>query len=367
MNSLWKDRVKYKELIYIHPEELRCLVGQPDIKTRKFKFAGSTPLKRDPSAFIDLRENSAENFNRLWIGKETASPAFSSPIKQPHYEDTRIMYGLYIVVNFREFLYSALGAAARYGEEGIFAISDALKSVPSVIFNEIETMENRHLARLIQTFLCPYIKYCPSRLWEQALLPILDSLLKHVFQRLLSYWRFIPNPNNAGIHDQSGNYNTVWDPIIWKPLEEQDIVDSDDISASVGRCDQENCGKCLHCCQKEVARDASIRLLENSFIDLIKVIIGIEGDTSKEPRDIVPSAFGQHVLQSETLANEIFLSLVTMIISSDGYAVAKATHIIKQSLFCGILAHDRFHRFAVDRLFSACLFRIHTMHCLLYC
>lgn len=352
LHRMWKDRAQFAELVYIHPEELRCLVGKGASKSN----GGPDKARKFAEATVNSGVSQA-----LLTDAFTAAGAASSPTsraQQQQQEDTRIMYGLYLMANYREFTYSILGVAARYGEQGIFAIPEAVQNIPSVLFADIETMEHRHLARLFTAFLVPYAHHCPKQLWAQVLFPLLTPVLEHTYKRLQMSWprlthlkRSTSDPGNRGGAD---GVSAKWNPVLWKHLDMEGDGDSDDDGLALSTCADGRCGECALCAQSDMARDTSIRILGAAFVELQSTVLDTGSDIGVDPKDLKLKELGQHALGDQALATALLLSLTSVLSSGDGPTMNKGALLLRRLLFSTLLVDERFARFAVTRLFATC-------------
>ncbi|KAK3160833.1 hypothetical protein QOZ80_1BG0065470 [Eleusine coracana subsp. coracana] len=99
--------------------------------------------------------------------------------------------------------YNVLGLAATLGEP--FFRSIECSSVTVALMENVQVMEFRHLRQLIHLVIVPFVKFCPSELWQLWLVNLLQPLFVHCQQALNYSWSSLLHEGRAKVPDSIGN------------------------------------------------------------------------------------------------------------------------------------------------------------------
>ncbi|GBG26254.1 Exportin-5 [Hondaea fermentalgiana] len=237
LHGLSREREKYQDVLYVHPDEMRVLMG---------KFGGTNCSWPD----------SANN-----------------------------LHTLHAMSQLREVLYSGLGRAAKYRNVGVFALPQASELLSEAMLSNLEVLENRAVYRLIQGLVVPCIMHCPDEYVDGFLLPVVQRFVSHLFMRLDRSWPLLQGEQPRVAVDP--HWHATLDVTI------DFATDAPDAPAtSQTACSSRTCGICPRCQQSDILRDATIRALSTGLVDVLSPLLKTIGKTSTDdPRKVLTNAW----------------------------------------------------------------------------
>ncbi|EEC68256.1 hypothetical protein OsI_36279 [Oryza sativa Indica Group] len=159
--------------------------GQEDsvaMKTVKFSIAGSV------MAPVRSHQRLLQCIHSLWRGQISGSlpDQLESAKSKMSDEDVQQNKTRKLLEEIRLSGYNIIGLSLSI--QGAFSDLLDISSFSDAIFEDLGSMEFRHLSKLINLVFVPLVTYCPSKFWKKWMLNLLRPLLDHCEDLLYYAW-----------------------------------------------------------------------------------------------------------------------------------------------------------------------------------
>ncbi|XP_006662964.1 protein HASTY 1-like [Oryza brachyantha] len=160
-----------------------------ELESHMFGFSGDVASCENETNFTDYAKQSNE------LGHTRMSGTGGGDVHQMLAEHTIISEAFLSATTCS--WYNLLGLCATI--KGAFSELLDISSINDAIMQNIRSMEFRHVAKLIDLVIIPFIKHCPHNLWEERMLKLLLPLFDYCGDMLHYSWFTLLNNGRANV------------------------------------------------------------------------------------------------------------------------------------------------------------------------